>query len=84
MLASPGPLPQAQIKPVCPEEDSIALKQGERALICQMGLTDSQQARQMIHYLDESINLMQIQIKARQDGAYFPFANTLPPAIGEE
>lgn len=45
---------------------------------------DAQQARQMIHYLDDIINLMQIQIKARQDGGYLPFADTLPPAIGEE
>lgn len=45
---------------------------------------DAQQARQMIHYLDDIINSMQIQIKARQDGGYLPFADTLPPAIGEE
>jgi hypothetical protein len=38
----------------------------------------------MIHYLDDSINLMQIQIKAWQDGGYIPFADTIPAAIGEE
>ncbi len=34
--------------------------------------------------IDESINVMQIQIKARQDGGYLPFADTLPSAIGED
>jgi hypothetical protein len=38
----------------------------------------------VILYLDDIINLMQIQIKARQDGGYHPFADTLPPATGEE
>lgn len=45
---------------------------------------DAQQARQMIQYLDDIINLMQIQIKARQDGGFLPFADTLPPATDEE
>lgn len=38
---------------------------------------DARQARQMIQYLDDIITLMQIQIKARQDGGYLPFADTL-------
>ena len=45
---------------------------------------DARQARQMIQYLDDIINLMQIQIRTRQDGGYLPFADTLPPAQDEE
>ena len=40
---------------------------------------DAKQARQMIAYLDDVITLMQIQIKARQDGGYLPFADTVLP-----
>ena len=40
---------------------------------------DAKQARQMIQYLDDIIAIMQIQIKARQDGGYVPFADTLLP-----
>jgi hypothetical protein len=36
--AGSGSLPQAQIKPVRPEENPIVLKRGERALIGQLGL----------------------------------------------
>lgn len=39
---------------------------------------DARQARQMIQYLDDIINLMQIQIRTRQDGGYLPFADRLP------
>jgi hypothetical protein len=45
---------------------------------------DARQAQQMIQYLDDIINLMQIQIRTRQDGGYLPFADTLPPALDEE
>jgi hypothetical protein len=45
---------------------------------------DAQQARKMIQYLDDIINVMHIQIRTRQDGGYLPFADTLPPATGEE
>ena len=45
---------------------------------------DARQARQMIQYLDDIINLMQIQMRTRQDGGYLPFADTLPPALDEE
>lgn len=38
---------------------------------------DAKQARQMIQYLDAIITIMQIQIKARQDGGYLPFADIL-------
>ncbi len=41
---------------------------------------DAKQARQMIQYLDDIINLMQIQIRTRQDAGILPFADTLPPA----
>lgn len=37
---------------------------------------DAKQARQMIQYLDDIITIMQIQIRARQDGGYLPFADT--------
>ncbi len=40
---------------------------------------DAKQARQMVQYLDDLITIMQIQIRARQDGGYLPFADTLPP-----
>lgn len=63
---------------LCVRPDNRALCLGCRFLI------DAQQARQMIQYLDDIINLMQIQIKAWQDGGYLPFADTLPPAISEE
>jgi hypothetical protein len=33
----------------------------------------------MIAYLDDIITLMQIQIKARQDGGYLAFADTVLP-----
>jgi hypothetical protein len=45
---------------------------------------DAQQARQMIQYLDDVAALMQIQIRARQDGGYLPFADTLPPSQKDE
>ena len=45
---------------------------------------DAQQARQMIQYLDDILNVMQIQIRTRQDGGYLPFADTLPPAQEDE
>ena len=40
---------------------------------------DAKQARQMIQYLDDIITIMQIQIRARQDGGYLPFADSLLP-----
>jgi hypothetical protein len=40
-------------------------------------VVDAKQARQMIQYLDDIIAIMRIQIKARQDGGYVPFADTL-------
>src|SRR5581483_10087247 len=39
---------------------------------------DAKQARQMLQYLDDLIAIMQIQIRARQDGGYLPIADTLP------
>jgi hypothetical protein len=45
---------------------------------------DARQARQMIQYLDDIINLMQIQLRTRQDGGYLPFADTLPLALDDE
>src|SRR5438132_9918417 len=45
---------------------------------------DAKQARQMIQYTDDIINVMQIQIRARQDGGYLPFADTLPLAREDE
>lgn len=45
---------------------------------------DAKQARQMIHYLDDIITIMQIQMRARVDGGYLPFVETLPPAQHEE
>jgi hypothetical protein len=45
---------------------------------------DAKQARQMIQYLDDIINIMHIQIRTRQDGGYLPFADTLPPPQDEE
>src|SRR6266699_686984 len=41
-------------------------------------------ARRMARYLDDIINIMQIQIRTRQDGGYLPFADTLPPAQDDE
>ena len=38
---------------------------------------DAKQAHRMIQDLDDIIAIMQIQIKARQDGGYVPFADTL-------
>jgi hypothetical protein len=40
---------------------------------------DAKQAQQMIQYLDDIITIMQIQIRARQDGGYLPFADTVLP-----
>jgi len=40
---------------------------------------DARQAHQMIRYLDDIITIMQIQIRARQDGGYVPFADTVLP-----
>src|SRR6266700_7821826 len=45
---------------------------------------DARQAQQMIQYLDDIITIMQIQIKARQDGGYLPFAETLLPETNQE
>ncbi len=45
---------------------------------------DAQQSRQMVQYLDDIMNLMLIQIHARQDGGYLPFADTLPPVQDED
>lgn len=45
---------------------------------------DARQAQQMIGYLDDIIRVMEIQIRARQDGGYLPFADTLPPAQDNE
>jgi len=45
---------------------------------------DARQARQMVQYLDDIINLMHIQVKTRLDGGYLAFADTLPPAFDEE
>jgi hypothetical protein len=42
---------------------------------------DAKQARQMVAYLDDIITLMQIQIRARQDGGYVPFADTVLPEM---
>ncbi len=42
---------------------------------------DAKQAQQMIQYLDDIITMMQIQIRARQDGGYLPFADTVLPHI---
>lgn len=44
---------------------------------------DAKQARQMIQYLDDLIAIMHIQIRARQDGGYLPFADTLFPSAHE-
>lgn len=40
---------------------------------------DAKQTRQVVAYLDDIITLMQIQIRARQDGGYLPFADTVLP-----
>jgi hypothetical protein len=45
---------------------------------------DAEQARRVVQYLDDMIRMMEIQIRARQDGGYLPFADTLPPAQDEE
>jgi len=47
-------------------------------------LIDAKQTRQMIQYLDDIITIMQIQIKARQDGGYIPFADTLLSDTNQE
>jgi hypothetical protein len=44
---------------------------------------DAKQARQMVQYLDDIIAIMHIQIRARQDGGYLPFADTLLPDADE-
>ncbi len=44
---------------------------------------DAKQARQMVQYLDDIITIMHIQIRARQDGGYLPFADTLLPDADE-
>jgi len=44
---------------------------------------DAKQARQMVHYLDDLIAIMHVQIRARQDGGYVPFADTLLPDVNE-
>jgi hypothetical protein len=45
---------------------------------------DAQQARKVVQYLDDTIRMMEIQIRTRQDGGYLPFADTLPPAQDDE
>ncbi len=45
---------------------------------------DAEQARKMVQYIDDAIQIMEIQIRTRQDGGYLPFADTLPPAQDEE
>lgn len=45
---------------------------------------DASQVRKVIHYLKDTIRVMEIQIRTRQDGGYLPFADTLPPAQDEE
>ncbi len=44
---------------------------------------DAKQARQMVQYLDDLIAVMSIQIRARQDGGYLPFADTLLSDVNE-
>jgi hypothetical protein len=41
---------------------------------------DAEQARKMVQSIDDTIRIMEIQIRTRQDGGYVPFADTLPPA----
>jgi hypothetical protein len=45
---------------------------------------DAKQARQMIQYIDDIINVMQIQIRTRQDAGILPFADMHPPATNDE
>lgn len=45
---------------------------------------DARQARSMLQSLDDIINLMYIQMRARQDGGYLPFVDTLPEASEDE
>jgi hypothetical protein len=45
---------------------------------------DATQAYKMVQYFDDTIRIMEIQIRTRQDGGYLPFADTLPPAQDEE
>jgi transposase-like protein len=45
---------------------------------------DARQARSMVQSLDAIINLMHIQMQARQDGGDLPFADTLPEAPEDE
>lgn len=45
---------------------------------------DAKQARQMIQYIDDIINVMHIQIKTRQDAGILPFADTLRSATDDE
>lgn len=35
---------------------------------------DAEQARKMVQYIDDAIQIMEIQIRTRQDGGYLPFA----------
>jgi len=44
---------------------------------------DAKQAQQLIQYLDDIITVMQIQVRARQDGGYVPFVDTLSPGSDE-
>lgn len=37
----------------------------------------------MVQYLDDLVAIMHIQIRARQDGRYLPFADTLLPDAHE-
>ena len=45
---------------------------------------DAAQSRSVVQYLDDTIRMMEIQIRTRQDGGYLPFADTLPPAEEDE
>jgi hypothetical protein len=45
---------------------------------------DARQARQMIRHLDDIINLMQIQVRVRQDAGLLPLADTLLPPQEDE
>lgn len=45
---------------------------------------DARQARQMIQHLDDIINLMQIQMRVRQDAGLLPLAETLLPKHQDE
>jgi hypothetical protein len=45
---------------------------------------DAAQARKVIQYLDDMIQMMEIQVRTRQDGGYLPFADTLLPTQEDE